>query len=73
MLRFFASLRMTTWIWANEICMMARIGYMLQRMNHRAALEFKAAPHITLRSRAAAPSILAIRPIISAISGGGAT
>jgi hypothetical protein len=42
-------------------------------MNHAAALKFKATPQNQLRSRVAAGSMIAIRPIISAISGGGAT
>jgi hypothetical protein len=42
-------------------------------MNHAAALKFKTAPQNQLRALVAALSIIAIRPIISAISGGGAT
>jgi hypothetical protein len=42
-------------------------------MNHAAALKFKATPQNLLRSRCAAFSMITIRPIISTISGGGAT
>jgi hypothetical protein len=42
-------------------------------MNHAAALKFKTAPQNQLRVRVAAFSTIAIRPIISPISGGGAT